>query len=232
MSSSKRRQSPYGEATSAGRCCAHSTCAQVGKQSFMNLLQDDVFLTPCEGVGGEAEGRSESGTGVGLAAAARHTYTHTNTHAQVEEHQGHDDYTRPSRANKFSTALDKLNNIQTAKKATDGEEEEAVGGKQAAAQGEDEPEQRLCGGCQKPKARTGFATQEWEKADAWSREAARRCKECAPAGVPPSMGGDGQSSRPKRKAAVRTQQEGQGGSSETCEGGDKIFTQTKALVLD
>jgi len=141
MSSSKRRQSPYGEATSPGRCCAHSTCARVGKQSFVNLLQDDVFLTPCEGVGGEAEGRLESGTGVGLAAAARHTYTHTNTHAQVEEHQGHDDYTRPSRANKFSTALDKLDNNQgmegaarEAKKATDGEEEEAVRGKRAVAQ--------------------------------------------------------------------------------------------------
>jgi len=108
MSSSKRRQSPYGESTSPGRCCAHSTCARVGKQSFVNLLQDDVFPTPCEGVGGEAEGRLDSGTGVGLAAAARHTYTHTNTHAQVEEHQGHDDHTRPSRANNFSTAVDKL----------------------------------------------------------------------------------------------------------------------------
>ena len=108
MSSSKRRQSPYGEATSAGRCCAHSTCARVGKQSFMNLLQDDVFLTPCEGVGGEAEGRSESGTVVGLAAAARHTYTHTNTHAQVEEHQGKDDYERPTETGKFLTALNNL----------------------------------------------------------------------------------------------------------------------------
>jgi hypothetical protein len=82
MSSSKRRQcrqSPYGEAASQGRCCANSTCARVGKQSFVNLLQDDVFLTPCEGVGGEAEGRLESGTGV----CASQRYLHALMHAYI-----------------------------------------------------------------------------------------------------------------------------------------------------
>ena len=210
--SSKRRQHPYGEAVSQGRCCTNGTCSRVGQQSFVNLLQDDVFPPSCKGSRRKTEGRQESGTDVGPAAAAQHTHTHTNTHAQVGKHQGHDDYTHLSRANNFSTALDKLGNNQGmegaalgVEKATDGEEEAAVRGKRAVAQGEDEPEQRLCGGCQKPKARTDFATQEWEKADAWSREAARRCKGCAPAGAQPSMGGDGQGSRPKRKVAVRTQ---------------------------
>ena len=55
---------------------------------------------------------------------------------------------------------------------------------QPAAEGqtmdeEGEPERRMCGGCQKPKGREGFVADEWQKANAWSRVAARRCKECA-----------------------------------------------------
>jgi hypothetical protein len=104
-----------------------------------------------------------------------------------------------------------------ARKTNDGEEGEAVGGKQAAAQGEDEPDRWLCRGCQKPRARKDFATHEWEKADAWSREAVRRCQGCAQENAQLSTGGDGQGSRPKRKAAERIQQEGQEGFSEECE---------------
>ena len=110
--SSKRRQHPYGEAVSQGRCCTNGTCSRVGQPSFVNLLQDDVFPPSCKGSRRKTEGRQESGTDVGSAAAAQHTHTHTNTHAQVGKHQGHDDYTRLSRANKFSTALDKLGNNQ------------------------------------------------------------------------------------------------------------------------
>jgi hypothetical protein len=190
----------------------------------MDLLQSDVFPPPCEGSRRKTEGRPESRTDVSSAAAAQHTHIHTNTHAQVEEHQGQDDYERPTETGNFLTALNNLikqGNMEGvalgARMTNDGEEGEVVGGKKAAAQGEDESEWRLCGGCQKPKARTDFATHEWEKADAWSREAARRCKECAPAGAQPSMGGDGQDSRPKRKAAVRIQQKGQEGFSEECE---------------
>ncbi|MFN9687235.1 MAG: hypothetical protein ACK583_18455, partial [Cyanobacteriota bacterium] len=111
------------------------------------------------------------------------THIHVNTHAQVAEHHGEDNYERPAETSNLSTALNDLINKGNmegaalgARTTNDGEEGEVVGEKQASAQGEDEPEQRLCGGCQKPKARTDFATQEWEKADAWSREAARRCK--------------------------------------------------------
>jgi hypothetical protein len=158
----------------------------------MDLLQSDVFPPPCEGSRRKTEGRPESRTDVSSAAAAQHTHIHTNTHAQVEEHQGQDDYERPTETGKFLTALNNLikqGNMEGvalgARMTNDGEEGEVVGGKKAAAQGEDESEWRLCGGCQKPKARTDFATHEWEKADAWSREAARRCKECAPAGAQP-----------------------------------------------
>ena len=221
---SKRRQHPYGEAVSQGSCCKNGTCSRVRQQSFMDLLQSDVFPPPCEGSRRKTEGRPESRTDVSSAAAAQHTHIHTNTHAQVEEHQGQDDYERPTETGKFLTALNNLikqGNMEGvalgARMTNDGEEGEVVGGKQAAAQGEDEPEWRLCGGCHKPKAPTDFATHEWEKADAWSREAARRCQGCAPAGAQPSMGGDGQGSRPKRKAAVRIQQKGQEGFSEECE---------------
>jgi hypothetical protein len=155
MSSSKRRQDPYGEAASQGRCCANSKCSRVGQQSFVNLLQNDVFLTPCEGVGGEAEGRSKSEPGVWPAAATRHTHIHTNTYTQVEEHHEEGGYARPAGANIFSTALSNLSNqggsggaALEAGKANDGEKGQAAGGKRAVAQGEEEPERRLCGGCQ------------------------------------------------------------------------------------
>jgi hypothetical protein len=195
-----------------------------GGAAIVRESTSDVFPPPCDGNGRKTEGRPESGTDVGSAAATQHTDIYTNTHAQVEEHHGEDNYERPTETNNFTAALNNLSKqgsmeeaaLET-KKANDGGQGKAAGGTQAAAQGEDEPEQRLCGGCQKPKARTDFVAQEWEKADAWSREAARRCKGCAPTGAQPSMGGDGQGSRPKRKAAVRTQQEGQGGSSEKCE---------------
>jgi len=195
----------------------------VGQQSFVNLLQNDVF-PPCEGNRRKIEGRPESGTDVGSSAATQHTHIYTNTHAQVEEHHGEDNYERPTETNKFSAVLNnviKQGSMEEAalgaSKTNDGEEGEAVGGKQAAAQGEDEHDRRLCGGCQKPKARKDFATHEWEKADAWSREADRRCQGCAQAGAQQSMGGDGQGSRPKRKAAERIQQEGQEGFSGECE---------------
>jgi hypothetical protein len=150
----------------------------------VNLLQNDVF-PPCEGNRRKIEGRPESGTDVGSSAATQHTHIYTNTHAQVEEHHGEDNYERPTETNKFSAVLNnviKQGSMEEAalgaSKTNDGEEGEAVGGKQAAAQGEDEHDRRLCGGCQKPKARKDFATHEWEKADAWSREADRRCQGC------------------------------------------------------
>ena len=160
MSSSKRRQSPYGEAVSQGRCCTNSACSRGGRQSFVNLLQSDVFPPPCEGSRGKTESRKELGTDVGSAAAVQHTHIHINTHAQGAEHHGEDNYERPTETGNFSTALNKVikqGNMEGAALGTrttnDGEEGEVMGEKQAAAQGEDEPEQRLCGGCQKPRAR-------------------------------------------------------------------------------
>ena len=218
MSSSKRRQSPYGEAVSQGRCCTNSACSRKGRQSFETLLQSDAFPPPCEGNRRKTESSQELRTDVGSAAAVQRTHIHVNTHAQVAEHHGEDNYERPAETSNLSTALNDLINKGNmegaalgARTTNNGEEGEVVGEKQASAQGEDEPEQRLCGGCQKPKARTDFATQEWEKADAWSREAARRCKECAPAGVPPSMGGDGQSSRAQEKSSSENTTGGTGG---------------------
>ena len=173
--SSTRRQGPCGDAASQGRCCANSTCSRVVRQSFMDLLQNDVFLTPCEGVGGETERRPES----------RHTHIHTNTYARVGEHHGEGGYTRPTGANKFSTALNNNFNREgsggatlEAGKANDEEEGQAAGGTRAVAQGEEEPERRLCGGCHAPKECKDFATHEWQKEDAWSREAARRYQAC------------------------------------------------------
>ena len=144
--SSKRRQHPYGEAVSQGRCCTDSTCSRVRLQSFVNLLQNDVFPPPCEGNRRKTEGRQESGTDVGSAAATQHTHIYTNTHAQVEEHHGEDNYKRPTETKEFSAALNNLikqGSMEEAaletRKANDGEKGEAVGGKQAAAQGEDQP---------------------------------------------------------------------------------------------
>ena len=170
MSSSKRRQSPYGEAVSQGRCCTNSACSRRGRQSFETLLQSDVFPPPCEGNRRKTESSQELRTDVGSAAAAQHTHIHVNTHAQVAEHHGEDNYERPAETSNLSTALNDLINKSNmegaalgARTTNDGEEGEVVGETEASAQGEDEPEQRLCGGCQKPKARTGFATREWEK---------------------------------------------------------------------
>ncbi len=90
---------------------------------------------------------------MGSAATAQHTHTHINTHAQGTEHHGEDNYERPTETGNFSTALNnviKQDNMEGAALGTrmtdDGEEGEVRGKKQAAAQGEDEPEQRLCGG--------------------------------------------------------------------------------------
>jgi hypothetical protein len=43
---------------------------------------------------------------------------------------------------------------------------------------EEEFERRLCGGCNEAKSKGKFAVHEWQKEDAWRREAARRCREC------------------------------------------------------
>ena len=221
--SSTRRQCPCGEAASQGRCCANSTCSRAVRQSFMDLLQNDVFLTPCEGVGGETERRPESETDVWPAAGTRHTHIHTNTYARVGEHHGEGGYTRPTGANKFSTALNNNFNRKGSEGATleagktnDEEEGQAAGGTRAVAQGEEETERRLCGGCHEPKECKDFTTQEWQKEDAWSREAARRCQACTQESAQQSAGGDGQGRRPKRKAAVRAQHEESGGFSEEC----------------
>ena len=66
MSSSKRRQSPYGEAVSQGRCCTNSACSRKGRQSFETLLQSDVFPPPCEGNRRKTESSQELGTDVVL----------------------------------------------------------------------------------------------------------------------------------------------------------------------
>jgi hypothetical protein len=70
---------------------------------------------------------------VGPAAGTRHTHEYANTHAQVEEHHGEGDYTRPTGANEFSAVLNNLNNqggmegaALEARKANDGKEGEAV----------------------------------------------------------------------------------------------------------
>jgi hypothetical protein len=104
-------------------------------------------------------------------------------------------------------------------KANDGGEEPSAGGKRAEAQQEEEPERRLCGGCHKPQGREQFEAHEWQKADAWSREAARRCQRCALTRAQPPAGGDVQGRRAsKRAAAWRAQREEQEDSSGECEG--------------
>ncbi len=133
MSSSKRRQSPYGEAVSQGRCCTNSACSRKGRQSFETLLQSDVFPPPCEGNRRKTESSQELRTDVGSAAAVQRTHIHVNTHAQVAEHHGEDNYERPAETSNLSTALNDLINKSNmegaalgARTTNDGEEGEVV----------------------------------------------------------------------------------------------------------
>jgi hypothetical protein len=97
-------------------------------------------------------------------------------------------------------------------------QEPSAGVRQAEAK-EEEPERRLCGGCHKFKEREDFLAHEWQKEDAWSREAARQCQECALTRAQPLAGGDEQVRRaPKRAAAGRAQRWEREGSSWECEG--------------
>ena len=94
-----------------------------------------------------------------------------------------------------------------------------MGGKRAEAQQDEEPECRLCGGCHKAKRREEFETQEWQKADAWSQEAARQCQECALTSAQSPAGGEGQGRRTsKRTAASRGQSKEQEDVSGECDG--------------
>jgi hypothetical protein len=89
----------------------------------------------------------------------------------------------------------------------------------AEAQEEEEPERRLCGGYHKPKGQEEFGAHEWQKADAWSREVARQCQECALTRAQLPAGGDVQVRRAsKRAAAWRAQRGEQEDSSGECEG--------------
>jgi hypothetical protein len=144
--SSKRRQHPYGEAVSQGRCCTNGTCSRVGQPSFVNLLQDDVLPPSCKGSRRKTEGRQESGTDVGSAATAQHTHTHINTHAQGTEHHGEDNYERPTETGNFSTALNnviKQDNMEGAALGTrmtdDGEEGEVRGKNRQQRKGKTSP---------------------------------------------------------------------------------------------
>lgn len=93
------------------------------------------------------------------------------------------------------------------------------GEKQAAVQQAEDPECRLCGGCHKAKSREEFAAHEWQKADAWSREAARQCQECVLTSAQSPEKGERQGRRTsKRAAASRGQREEQEDGSEECNG--------------
>jgi len=169
--SSKRGGNPRREAAWWGRCCTGGKCSRAGQESNGDLLQDDASLTPGVGIGGEAEGEREPRTdvqlGVGTGHTAQHNHTHTqeggygkadrNVHHGVGEHHGEGGYARPTGASNLTTALNLSNSINQegsggatleAGKANDGEKGQAAGGKRAVVQGEEEPERRLCGGCQ------------------------------------------------------------------------------------
>jgi hypothetical protein len=76
----------------------------------------------------------------------------------------------------------------------------------------------MCGGRHKPKGQEEFGAHEWQKTDAWSREADRQCQECALTRTQPPAGGDVQVRRAsKRAASWRAQRGEQEDSSGECE---------------
>ena len=190
----------------------------------MDLLRDDAFLTPGEGSGGGAEGEQEPKTNVQLGVGTGHTAQHTNMHTQGGDHRGadcniHQAVTAKLTTNNLINQGGSEGTTLEAGKANDGGEEPSAGGKRAEAQKEEEPERRLCGGCHKPQGREKFEAHEWQKADAWSREAARRCQKCALTRAQPPAGGDVQGRRAsKRAAAWRAQREEQEDSAGECDG--------------
>jgi hypothetical protein len=226
MMNSKRVQDPCEEEARQGRCCAGSRCSRAAQKSYVDLLQGDAFLTPGEKIGGEAEGEQGPKTNVQLGVGTGNTAQHTNMHTQEGEHCGADRNIHQVAGAKLTTALSNLINqgglkgaTLEAGKADGGGKKQAVGGKRAEAQQKEESEQRLCGGCYKPKGREEFEAHEWQKADAWSREAARQCQECALTSAQPPAGGEGQGRRTsKRPATWRGQGKEQEDFSGECEG--------------
>ena len=82
--SSKLVRDPCGEAAGQGRCCTESRCSRAAQKSYVDLLRDDAFLTPVEGIGGEAEGEREPKTNVQPGVGTEHTAQHNNTHTHRE----------------------------------------------------------------------------------------------------------------------------------------------------
>ena len=182
--SSKRVQDPCEKKARQGRCCRGSKCSRAVQESYADLLQDEASFTFGKKIGGEAEGEQEPRTNVHLGVGTTNTSQHKNMHIQGREHCGADRRIHHTAATKVTTALSNLNNQGGVEGATPrvgtaegGKEKQAGGEKQAAVQQAEDPECRLCGGCHKAKSREEFAAHEWQKADAWFREAARQCQE-------------------------------------------------------
>ena len=110
MMNSKRMQHPCEEEERQGRCCAESKCSRAARKSYVNLLQDDAFLTPGEKLGGEAEGEQGPKTNVQLGVGTRNTAQHTNMHTQEGTHCGADCDIHQAAAAKLTTALSNLIN--------------------------------------------------------------------------------------------------------------------------
>jgi hypothetical protein len=78
---SKRVRDPCEEESARqGWCCKKDGCPQAAPVSCVDLLRDDTFPTPCEGIGGETEGVQEPKAKGLLDVNVRHTIQHTNTH--------------------------------------------------------------------------------------------------------------------------------------------------------
>ena len=106
--SSKRVRDPCEEAAGQGRCCTGSRCSRAAQKSYVDLLRDDAFLTPVEGIGGEAEGEREPKTNVQPRGGTKHTAQYNNTHTQGGGYRGADRNVHQEVATKLTAVLSNL----------------------------------------------------------------------------------------------------------------------------
>jgi hypothetical protein len=106
--SSKRGGNPCKEAAWWGRCCTGSRCSRETQESFGDLLQDDASLTPCDGIGGEAEEEQEPKTTVQPEGGAEYTAQYNNTHTQGGGYRGADRNVHQEVASTLKTVLSNL----------------------------------------------------------------------------------------------------------------------------
>ena len=88
----------------------------------------------------------------------------------------------------------------------DGEGSDSRGGRAVGKEMWDEgmEERRLCFGCNVQKGRSAFSTLQWQKADGWTRETARRCQSCLSTGAGGSALRDTTGDAPRSAAGSRS----------------------------